>query len=348
MRDNEYTAELLRTFRARFMQLNRSDAFPKEDVTEMLVKRVALSEVAVSLEGFKNIVLDLLGILVALPGARMFNLRPHLVRYISELLEDVRSPALALPLLLRVMTEPDEFNEFDIWKSASQLVDQNRDKEMVFPFLRLPREIRKEIYIYAFQSEHPKWENRSTLPPNKISAYHPNNPKNRLSLLRVNRQTHEEGRKDLFNNFVVQIGDAGTLHRLLNSLPPTAKSLIRSLEICGIRVKQTGALAHRLSDRSLCNVRNLRIDCCPTFDGPLYFRGHGLPMYDKWPKYDSKLQEAVHGLFERNTTMKFTPSLELCAFEDLPNESITFPDKWNVSITREAGPSFLASQSNYS
>lgn len=43
MRDNEYTSHVLQAFRARFRQLNRNDAFPGEDASQM-VSRVAASE----------------------------------------------------------------------------------------------------------------------------------------------------------------------------------------------------------------------------------------------------------------------------------------------------------------
>ena len=43
MRENEYTAEVLRAFRTRFVHVNRSEALNDEDVTQM-VNRLALSE----------------------------------------------------------------------------------------------------------------------------------------------------------------------------------------------------------------------------------------------------------------------------------------------------------------
>lgn len=43
MRDNEYTSQVLQAFRSRFIHLNSNDAFPYEDVSQM-VNRVAVSE----------------------------------------------------------------------------------------------------------------------------------------------------------------------------------------------------------------------------------------------------------------------------------------------------------------
>lgn len=246
-----------------------------------------------------------------------------------------------MPLLSRVMSEPDEYNEFDIWESASQLVSQNRDKQMIFPFLQLPREIRTKIYVYACENENVPSQGRFSVATNKISAYHPSNPKNRLSILCANHQTHTEGTKDLFDNCVVHAGNLGALHRLLNSFSQSTKSLLRSLDVCDITMKQTGALAFRLSDKSLSSMRNLRIEGIETFTGPWYFRHHGLSAYDKWPQYDKRLETAISGLFERNGRMNLKPSLELCGFEGLPLESVTFPERWNVSIKAKAPASSL-------
>lgn len=277
----------------------------------------------------------------------MFNLRIHLVRYISELLEDNGDAGTAIPLLLCVMNEPDEFNEFDIWQSASKLVSQNRDKQMIFPFLQLPREIRSKIYVYACENENPSSQDQSCVAANKISAYHPSNPKKRLAIFCASHQTHAEGTKDLFDNFVVHVGSLGTLHRLLNSFSQTTKSLLRSLDVCDITMKQTGALAFRLSDRNLNSIRNLRIEGVETFTGPWYFRRHGLSEYDKWPQYDKKLEAAVCGLFERNERMNLIPSLELCGFDGLPSENVTFPERWNVSITTKTPVAYRTYQPDY-
>lgn len=272
----------------------------------------------------------------------MFDLRGHLVRYISELLEGNRDPRSAAPLLLCVMDEPDGFDEFDIWKSACKLVAQNRDKEMLFPFLKLPREIRSKIYVFAFENENFAPQGQSTIIPNKISAYHPRNPKNRLAILYANHQIRAEGTKDLFDNFVVHVGNIGLLHRLLNTFSPTTKSLIRTLDICNITTKQTGVVASRLADRNLNSVRNLRIETTVSFTGPWYYRNHGLGEYDKWPEFGGKLEAAVHHLFAKSARMKFTPCLELCGFDGEPAENVTFPDTWNVSIISKTASSITS------
>ncbi|KAF2086261.1 hypothetical protein K490DRAFT_57899 [Saccharata proteae CBS 121410] len=124
----------------------------------------------------------------------------------------------------------------------------SRSSKKPFPFLRLPAEIRNQIYEYCL-SDPNGLHLRSTIRigHRRTVRRHPAGPKLSPALLAVNKQMHAEARSFLYPD-VISLENSTALHHFVANLSRHCTNVARieidcSISMCGVGPKQ---VAHRI------------------------------------------------------------------------------------------------------
>ncbi|KAE9374926.1 hypothetical protein N431DRAFT_465150 [Stipitochalara longipes BDJ] len=214
--------------------------------------------------------------------------------------------------------------------------------EKAFPFLRLPREVRDQIYEYAFISQlfirpGPRPIEHMGLHP---LAYKPPTPE----LCLVNKQTHNEGVETLFGKNTFSFRTAGELVRFEEQIGSDNRNLVRSLDISTIFVPADFPVpspdlvipcdwqntpthwSKALMRSGLTGVVEMTI----TIENP-HAAGGSLIIISP------VLQQAIEEMLQRNTNGDLKRRLTLNRFSEFEEDK--FPSDWDVRIERWVGES---------